>query len=580
MLQDQTTLGNILKEKGIVDEAQLQEAIRLQSENEGMGLADAIVQLEYASWEDVMGALGNLLGYEVIDLDETEVSVEAVEAVPKSVAQQHRLAPVSIEDGVLTVAISDPFDLYAMDNLRFLINADVRCVLATPEQVDRAIDRYYGVEESTVDNMLQEFTDSDIGYETSAVEREGGEEVEADEAPMIRLVHLIISEAVKDRASDIHIEPLENRLRIRYRIDGVCQEVDAPPKKLQNAIISRVKILAGMDIAERRRPQDGRIAITVAGEPLDLRVSVLPATHGPSVVMRILHKQSILINLQELGFHETDYKRFEGIIRRPVGVFLVTGPTGSGKTTTLYAALNELNRPDKKIITAEDPVEYNLSGINQCEVRRQTGMTFSRILRAMLRQAPNIILVGEIRDPETAEIAIQAALTGHLVFSTLHTNDAPGAITRLVDMNIKPFLVASAVQACMAQRLVRTICPQCKVPTEYSVKELAALNIRPEDIRNVTLYKGAGCSYCHNTGFRGRLGIFELMELDSNLREMTFRREPHSEIRRQARLSGMITLQEDGIRKILAGVTTLEEVLATTIGETEETMLSGAEIGA
>jgi type IV pilus assembly protein PilB len=349
--------------------------------------------------------------------------------------------------------------------------------------------------------------------------------------------------------------------------------VDAPPKKLQNAILSRVKILSGMDIAEKRRPQDGRIGISVGGKKLDIRVSTLPAYYGESLVMRLLEKESILINLQELGFHESDYKRFQSIIRRPNGIFLVTGPTGSGKTTTLYAALNELNRPDKKIITAEDPVEYHLSGVNQCEMKRQTGMTFQRILRAMLRQAPDIILVGEIRDPETAEIAVQAALTGHLVFSTLHTNDAPGAITRLIDMGIKPFLVSSGIQACMAQRLVRTICPQCKTPTEYSQKELAAIGLKPEDVRSITLYKGAGCSFCRNTGFRGRTGVFELMEMDAQLREMTFRREPHSDLRKQARMAGMVTLREDGVRKILAGVTTIEEVLEESSAEVEEEML-------
>jgi len=574
MVQDQKTLGDILRDKGVITEEQLQKALKHQEENEDMRLGDALVQLNLSTWDDVTRALGEMLGYEVIDLRKTDISVEAIEMVPKSTAQTHRLLPIALNDGVLTVAITDPFDLYAMDNLRFLLNTDVRCVLAAPDSVDEAIDRYYGVEESTVDNMLQEFTDSDIGYEHSGVEIERGETAEeSDDAPMIRLVHLIISEAVRERASDIHIEPLENRLRIRYRIDGICHEVDAPPKKLQAAMISRVKIISGMDIAEKRKPQDGRIAMSVAGKKLDLRVSALPAYHGESVVMRILEKESILINLQELGFHETDYKRFQGIIRRPNGIFLVTGPTGSGKTTTLYAALNELNRPDKKIITAEDPVEYMLTGINQCEVNTKTGLTFGRILRSMLRQAPNIILIGEIRDAETATIAVEAALTGHLVFSTLHTNDAPGAITRLIDMGVKPFLVASAVQAIMAQRLVRTICSQCKTPTELDPRELQAVGLKPEDIRSVTIYKGAGCAYCRNTGYRGRIAVFELMQMDGQLRDMTFRRETHSDIRKQARMSGMVTLREDGIRKVLAGITTLEEALEETSAETEEAML-------
>ena len=558
-MDDPRALGDAIMRKGLITQAQLEEGMQVQDDNPELRLEDALVQLGYVTWAEIANIQGEMLGYQVLDLNEVDISLEAIEAVPKSIAQQHSLVPIELsEEGVLTVAISNPFDLYAMDNLRFLLNADVRCVLAPRDQVLEAVDRYYGIEESTVDNMLQEFTDSDIGYDQAT--GEDGEEEEDTDTPMIRLVHLIISEAVRERASDIHVEPLEARLRIRYRIDGVCQEVDAPPKKLQNAIISSIKILSGMDIAEKRRPQDGRIAMQVSGKPLDLRVSALPANHGESVVMRILAKESILINLQELGFHDTDYRRFQSIIRRPNGVFLVTGPTGSGKTTTLYAALNELNRPDKKIITAEDPVEYNLTGVNQCEVHRAAGLDFSLILRAMMRQAPDIILVGEIRDPETAGIAIQAALTGHLVFSTLHTNDAPGALTRLADMGIKPFLVASSVQACMAQRLVRTICPQCKVPTEASAKELASINLRPEDVRNVTLFKGEGCSYCHGGGYRGRLGIFELMEMDGQLREMTFRREPLQNLRRQARMSGMLTLQEDGVRKVLAGTTTIEEV--------------------
>ena len=575
MVAKQKTLGSILKEKGIITEEQLQAALKLQEENQDLRLGDALVRLGYATWDQVTAALGELLDYQVVDLRKIKIPIEAIEAVPKSVAMQHKIIPIGRQDGVLTVAMSDPFDLYAMDNLRFMLNTDVRPVLAAPDAIEEAINKYYGLEESTVDNMLQEFTDSDIGYEETAGAEEAGTEETGDDAPLVRLVHLIISEAVRARASDIHIEPLENRLRIRYRIDGVCQEVDAPPKKLQNAIISRVKIMSGMDIAEKRRPQDGRIAMRVAGKPLDMRVSALPAKHGESVVLRILEKQSILINLQELGFHDTDYKRFQAIIKRPNGIFLVTGPTGSGKTTTLYAALNELNRPDKKIITAEDPVEYHLTGVNQAEVKEKIGFTFATILRAMLRQAPDIILVGEIRDPETAEIAIQAALTGHLVFSTLHTNDAPSAITRLIDMGIKPFLVASSVHAIMAQRLVRVICQHCKEPVQYSVRELAAVGLRPEDVRNITLYRGRGCSFCRNTGYRGRTGIFELMEMDSQLREMAFRREPVSDLRRQARLSGMKTLEEDGVRKVLAGITTIEEVVSMTRREVMEELEKG-----
>ena len=557
----QKSLGKILIEKGIVTEQQLQESLEVQRHKPEMRLGDVLVSTGVATWDEVYQALAEALGYKFVDLRSIRIPVEAIEAVPKSIARKHKLVPVGEEDGKLVVAVTDPFDLYSMDNMRFYLDRDVICVLATPDAVDEAISKHYGIEESTVDTMLAEFTESDLGLEASEEEED---EEDSEDSAMIRLVQLLITEAVKMRASDVHIEPMKNKLRVRYRVDGNCQEMDSPPKKLQGSIISRVKIMAGIDIAEKRLPTDGRITMRVAGQGFDIRVSCLPAQHGESVVMRLLMKESVLINLQQLGFHETDYRRFESIIKRPNGIFLVTGPTGSGKTTTLYAALHELNRPDKKIITAENPVEYNLSGINQCEVKERIGLDFGRILRSMLRQAPNIILVGEIRDPETAEIAIQAALTGHLVFSTLHTNDAPSAITRLIDMGVKPFLVASSVQAIMAQRLVRRICDGCKVPTEYEPRTLRSVGLDPEQVKDVTWYTGEGCTRCRNQGFRGRIAIFELMELDTTLRDMAFRREPLSEIRRYARSTGMVTLRQDGVRKAIAGTTTIPEVLDIT----------------
>ena len=562
---NQRRLGEVLIEKGIVTEEQVAQALEMQRENSKAKLGEALVQMQAATWDQVYEALADQLGYRFVDLRTTRIPAEAIEAMPRTIARKHNLVPVGEEDGVLIVAITDPLDLSAMDSLRFYLNREVRCVLAAPDAVEEAISKYYGIEESTVDSMLAEFTESDLGIQP-AVEtaQEDGED-----SAMIRLVTLLISEAVKMRASDIHIEPMKTKLRVRYRVDGNCQEMDSPPKKLQGPIISRVKILAGIDIAEKRRPTDGRISMRVAGQSFDIRVSCLPATHGESVVMRLLMKESVLINLQELGFHESDYRRFESIIKRPNGIFLVTGPTGSGKTTTLYAALHELNRPDKKIITAENPVEYNLSGINQCEVRERIGLTFSAILRSMLRQAPNIILIGEIRDAETAEIAVQAALTGHLVFSTLHTNDAPSAITRLIDMGVKPFLIASSVQAILAQRLVRRICSACKEPTRYDRKSLLSIGLKPEEVKNVTFYHGAGCTRCRNSGFRGRTALFELMELDNTLRDMTFRREPLAELRKHAHAAGMVTLREDGVRKVLGGTTTIAEVLEVTAKDTE-----------
>jgi type IV pilus assembly protein PilB len=391
---------------------------------------------------------------------------------------------------------------------------------------------------------------------------------EGDEGPVVRLVNLIIDNAYHMRASDIHVEPMGDRVRIRYRVDGVCLEKDNIPKNMQAPLITRLKILSGMDIAEKRLPQDGRIKRAIAGQDIDFRVSALPGHHGESVVLRILRPDAVNIGIQSLGFEQDDYERFQHIIKRPNGIFLVTGPTGSGKTTTLYAALQELNRPDKKIITAEDPVEYNFDGMNQCQVREEIKLTFDVILRAMLRQAPNIILVGEIRDGVVADIAIQAALTGHLVFSTLHTNDAPSAITRLIDMGVKPFLVASSIQAIMAQRLVRVVCDKCKVRDESpDLRYLRLLDIDPEDLKKRPIYKGGGCSRCQRTGYKGRMGIFEMVEMNNQLRELAFEKAPTSELRKAAAASGMRNLMEDAKIKIYKGITTVAEAARITQAE-------------
>jgi type IV pilus assembly protein PilB len=391
---------------------------------------------------------------------------------------------------------------------------------------------------------------------------------DTDDGPVIQLVNLIIDEAVRSRASDIHIEPMTDRVRVRYRIDGVCIERDTIPKHMQAPVLARVKIMSGMDIGERRLPQDGRIKRHIDDQDIDFRVSCLPAYHGESTVLRILRPESVNIGIQAIGFESDNYERFIKMIRRPNGIFLVTGPTGSGKTTTLYSALQELNRPDKKIITAEDPVEYNIKGINQCQIRTDIGLTFEKILRSMLRQAPNIILIGEIRDGIVADIAIQAALTGHLVFSTLHTNDAPSAITRLIDMGVKPFLVASSVQAIMAQRLVRVICKECKtVDTAPDPHFLRLLNITPEDLQKNVVYKGAGCSKCSGTGYKGRIAIFEMMEMNSKVRDLAFSRASTSELRKAARAGGMRTLLDDGRIKVFRGTTTPEEISRVTQAE-------------
>jgi type IV pilus assembly protein PilB len=462
----------------------------------------------------------------------------------------------------LKIIISDPLDYDTREKIRFIVNRNIEVALAPRESILEAINRHYGqVDGESADSMLQEFTDTAIDFTETAEEAINPDEsVDESSAPIVRLVHLVISEAVQLRASDIHIEPFEDRVRIRYRIDGVLVERDSPPRRLLGALLSRVKILAKMDIAERRRPQDGRIKITVGEKELDLRVSVLPTNHGQSVVMRLLDKDNIRVGVRQLGLSEGDFRVFRSLIRRPNGIILVTGPTGSGKTTTLYAALNELNRPDVKIITAEDPVEYYLPGINQVEVKHGIGLDFGRIIRSMLRQAPNVILVGEMRDNETAQMGIQASLTGHLVFSTLHTNDAPGAITRMIDMGVPAYLVSSSVIAVLAQRLVRVICTKCKQPHTLPDSVLDAAGITPEMAAGAAFAKGKGCTHCQRTGYRGRLGIFELMLMSSRIRELAFEGAPTQAIRKAATAQGMTTLYSDGILKVLKGITTIEEV--------------------
>jgi type IV pilus assembly protein PilB len=565
MEEKRKRLGEILKARGFVTSEQIEAALKYQNK-EGLKVGQALIRLGFVKPRDVLEGLAEQLGLRTVDLDEMDISPSVIEVVPQSVARRHNLVPISAAEGKVVVAVSEPLDLESMDNLRFILNADVECVLAEEEAISEALTKYYGSEmpvEAAVDEVYRDFTDGDIQI-VEEEELEAGE-VGAEEGPVVRLVQKVIEDAIRSRASDIHIEPMEDKLRIRYRIDGVCQEIESPPRRLQEAIIARVKIMAGMKIDEKRRPQDGSISLRFEGRDIDFRVSALPAWHGESVVLRILDKVSVLRGVETLGFHEDDYRRFQSIIRQPAGIFLVTGPTGSGKTTTLYAALNELNRPDVKIISAEDPVEYNISGINQVEVLEEIGRTFGNILRAMMRQAPNIILVGEIRDSEAAEVAIHAALTGHLVFSTLHTNDAPSAIPRLIDMGVKPFLVASAIQAIMAQRLVRTICEHCKEPTEVTDQELYAVGLKREDVEGVTFYRGRGCQKCLKSGFYGRVGIFELMEMNAEIREMAFQKASTDAIGRQARASGMLTLMEDGVRKAMGGTTTLDEVIRVAV---------------
>jgi len=555
----------ILIRQGIISLDQLADAEKT-ARSSNTPLADALVRLGYATAEEVMRAIAQEHGLEFVDLKEVVVPPSVVELVPESVARENAVLPLGEEDGALRVIVSDPLDVDTLDKLRFILDRKIEIALAPRENILEAINRYYGqTEAESADSLLQEFTDTAIDFtETMDDSAHTEEAVDETSAPIVRLVHLIISEAVQLRASDIHIEPFENRVRVRYRIDGMLAERDSPPRRLLGAILSRIKILARIDIAERRRPQDGRIKITVGEKELDLRVSVLPTNHGQTVVMRLLDKDNIKVGLRQLGLSEDNFRQFKNLIRRPNGIILVTGPTGSGKTTTLYAALNDLNRPDKKIITAEDPVEYYLPGINQVEVKHGIGLDFARIIRSMLRQAPNIILVGEMRDSETAEMGIQASLTGHLVFSTLHTNDAPGAITRMVDMGVPPYLVASSVIAVLAQRLVRIVCTKCRQPYTPTDAVLEAAGITPEIAATATFMKGKGCGNCSRSGYRGRLGAFELMMMTSKVREMAFKGAATQDIRKVAISQGMRTLYADAIAKAMKGVTTLDEVFRVT----------------
>jgi type IV pilus assembly protein PilB len=584
MGKQQKRLGELLVEWGACTAKDVDKALA-HAKSQNMRIGEALIDLKLASDTAVYKALAAQHNMEFFDLEKSSIPPNAVALIPDDLMRKYLILPLGTENGRLRIAVHDPLDLEMLDILRFRLHKEIRTVLAPRSRIksmidelfntsaantidktmDRTIDRMRNSLDKTLDRSLDRSVDKSVdrSIDKSIDMAVGeGEENDPTQAPIIKLVQAMIAEAVRNRASDIHIEPMKDRVRVRYRIDGECVERDRIPLRMKGPLISRLKIMAGIDIAEKRLPQDGRIKLTVDKSNIDFRVSTLPAYHGESVVLRILRPDSVRIGIQNMGFEEEDYKGFQKIIKRPNGIFLVTGPTGSGKTTTLYGALNELNRPDRKIITAEDPVEYNFAGINQCQVREGIGLTFARILRAMLRQAPNIILVGEIRDLEVAEVAIQAALTGHLVFSTLHTNDAPGAITRLIDMGVKPFLVASSVQAIMAQRLIRTLCPKCKQPDrEPDQMWLKLCGIKMEDLKDRTLYKPKGCEHCSGIGFRGRIGIFEMMQMNNELRTLAFERAPTNKIRKAAIASGMKSLLADGKIKVLNGVTTAEEIV-------------------
>jgi type IV pilus assembly protein PilB len=572
MVTQRKHLGEILYKARLVEKQAIIDAIKnAKSKNKRLG--EFLVEQGIINEDVLAKAIANQFNLEYVNLDKATVPPDATKMIPEELIKKHNILPLGINNGRIKVLLSDPLDLQTMDAIRFRLNSEPECCVGNLTKIKTYIEKNFNNHAQTTveDDRLKHSIDATaaelagLGHELEEVAAQIKAATDTDNAPIIKLVNLIIDTAYHMRASDIHIEPMADRVRIRYRVDGVCMEKDNIPKHMQAPLVTRFKILSGMDIAEKRLPQDGRIKRLIGEQQIDFRVSSLPGVHGPSVVLRILRPDAVNIGLGSIGFEKDNYEQFQKIIRRPNGIFLVTGPTGSGKTTTLYAALQELNRPDKKIITAEDPVEYNFPGMNQCQVKDDIGLSFDKILRAMLRQAPNIILVGEIRDGVVADIAIQAALTGHLVFSTLHTNDAPSAITRLIDMGVKPFLVASSIQAIMAQRLVRVICKKCKVVNENpDMKCLQALKINPEELKKTPVYKGAGCSTCSGTGYKGRIAIFEMFEMNTEIRELAFSKAPTTELRRACRAGGMRTLADDGRMKIFNGTTTLEEIVSIT----------------
>jgi len=540
----------ILKDVGLLTEEQLQAALAHSS---GLHLVDTLINEGIVSSADIYKTLAAQNGMDFIDLSHVTPSHDLVALLSPENARRYKTVPVSEHDGSIVMAVADPMDFEAFDSIGFLLKRPVEFVCAIPGQIAEKLETLYPVGfEGNVEKLPEIEVTEDAG----------------DDAPIIKMVSNLLIEAQNSKASDIHIEPMEKRLRIRFRIDGNLQEVQSPPKKLQGAIISRLKIMTGtMSIAEKRLPQDGRIQIKVGDKAVDLRVNSIPTVHGESIVMRILDKSSLMLGLPELGFLSDDQALFERLVQLPDGIILVTGPTGSGKTTTLYACLNYMNKPDRKIITVEEPVEYQMTGINQVQVNSEIGMTFPAALRAMLRQAPNVVMLGEIRDEETASIAINASLTGHLVLSTLHTNDAPSAIARLVDIGVQPFLVSSAVRAVMAQRLVRKLCANCKAPVELTEYEMRSLGLDAAQLARATPMQAVGCEKCRGRGFRGRMGIFEIFVADDEVRQMINRNATTLQLRHRVRELGMRTLREDGIRKVLAGLTTAEEVISSTMGD-------------
>ncbi|MFA5779034.1 MAG: type IV-A pilus assembly ATPase PilB [Elusimicrobiota bacterium] len=570
-------LGDLLVEVGIITPQQLQDAMEEQKRKGGkLGLI--LMSLGYITEDVLLAFLGKQCGVSYVSLSEYgEITEDIIKSVPESVVRHQTLLPIAIEGNVLTIAMADPLNVFATDDLRLMTGNEINVVIASESEIKAAIEKYYG-SKASMETIVK---DMEVGGAEASVdvvkEVDTGKDIVSleaagEDAPIVKIVNLLLGGAVKAKASDIHIEPYEKSLRVRYRIDGVLHEVSAPPKKTQNAIVSRIKIMANLDIAERRLPQDGRIKIKVLNKEVDLRVSILPTAFGEKIVMRLLDASSLKLELTQLGFEPEALAIYHKNIQIPYGIILMTGPTGSGKSTTLYSTLATLNQPDVNISTIEDPVEYVLEGINQVHARADIGLTFAAGLKSFLRQDPDIIMVGEIRDTETAEIAINAALTGHLVFSTLHTNDAPGAVTRLNNMGIEPFLTTSTVIMVVAQRLVRVICRNCKEEYEVPAEVLLSSGFSKKEVgdsKKIKLYKGKGCDQCSGTGYRGRLACYEVMEVNDKLKELILDRASTHIIKQAAIDNGMITLRKAALKKVLAGVTTVEEMMRITFADTE-----------
>ena len=564
----QKPLGQVLKEMELVSEGQIQEALAIQRKQGGV-IGEILVNMGYVAREEILLALAAQMGMEVVDIDELDIDPVLINKLPANMAKSYNVIPIKFENGILTVAMSNPHDVNVRDDLRHSLHCEVQGAVASEEAVQRALEKYYAHRQESLGTVLDSMGSDELKFEEMKDQKKGKGSYNVDDmansAPVVKLLNLILGTAIKAQASDIHFEPFETEFKVRYRVDGVLYEMESPPLHLANPLVSRIKVLSNLDISETRLPQDGRILLNVSGRPVDLRVSTLPTIFGESVVMRVLDRSVVKLDLENIGLREEEMSMLHKLINMPHGIVIVTGPTGSGKTTTLYSCLNSANDIKWKIITTEDPVEYDLDGIIQCQVNEDIKVTYASLLRSILRQDPDTILVGEVRDLETAQIAVEAALTGHLVFSTLHTNDAPSAITRLLDLGVEPFLICASIEAIVAQRLVRKICVKCKTEIAPTEEMLMELGLTPNDVKGKKFCFGKGCTVCNNTGYKGRQAIFEMMLLTDRVKELIMKSASTEQLRHIAREQGMRTLRESGLLGIFDGHTTIEEVVRETL---------------